>query len=55
MLGAVAVFSTMDALIKHLAEAYSPLQIIFFRNLFAFLPLLPVLARGEGLALVEAV
>jgi drug/metabolite transporter (DMT)-like permease len=53
MLGAVAVFSTMDALIKHLAEAYSPLQIIFFRNLFAFLPLLPVLARGGGLGLLR--
>jgi drug/metabolite transporter (DMT)-like permease len=53
MLGAVAVFSTMDALIKHLAEGYSPLQIIFFRNLFAFLPLLPVLARGDGLALLR--
>jgi drug/metabolite transporter (DMT)-like permease len=53
MLGAVAVFSTMDALIKHLAAGYAPLQIIFFRNLFAFLPLLPVLARGEGLALLR--
>jgi drug/metabolite transporter (DMT)-like permease len=53
MLGAVAVFSTMDALIKHLAAGYSPLQIIFFRNLFAFLPLLPVLARGDGLGLLR--
>lgn len=53
MLGAVAVFSTMDALIKHLSAGYSPLQIIFFRNLFAFLPLLPVLARGGGLLLLR--
>jgi drug/metabolite transporter (DMT)-like permease len=53
MLGAVAVFSTMDALIKHLSAGYSSLQIIFFRNLFAFLPLLPVLARGGGLDLLR--
>ncbi len=53
MLGAVAVFSAMDALIKHLSTGYSPLQIIFFRNLFAFLPLLPVLARGGGLSLLR--
>lgn len=53
MLAAVAVFSTMDALIKHLTAGYSPIQIIFFRNLFAFLPILPVLARGGGIALLR--
>ncbi len=53
MLAAVAVFSAMDALIKHLTATYSPLQVIFFRNLFAFLPLLPILARGGGLALLR--
>jgi drug/metabolite transporter (DMT)-like permease len=53
MLAAVAVFSGMDALIKHLTATYSPLQVIFFRNLFAFLPLLPILARGDGLSLLR--
>src|SRR5437867_284157 len=41
MLAAVAVFSTMDALIKYLTANYSPIQIIFFRNLFAFVPIFP--------------
>ena len=53
MLAAVAVFSTMDALIKHLTEAYSSIQIIFFRNLFAFIPLLPLLLRSGGPALLR--
>src|SRR5436190_16204129 len=53
MLGAVAVFSTMDALIKYLTARYSPVQIIFFRNLFAFVPIFPVLARSGGLSLLR--
>jgi drug/metabolite transporter (DMT)-like permease len=53
MLAAVAVFSTMDALIKYLTAGYSPIQIIFFRNLFAFLPIFPLLARGGGIALLR--
>lgn len=52
MVAAVAVFSTMDALIKYMTATYSPLQVIFFRNLFAFLPLLPVLGRG-GIAMLR--
>jgi drug/metabolite transporter (DMT)-like permease len=53
MLGAVAVFSTMDALIKYLTVRYSPVQIIFFRNLFAFVPIFPLLMRSGGLSLLR--
>ena len=46
---AVALFSAMDALVKHAAASYPVLQIVFFRSLFAFLPLSILLARSGGL------
>lgn len=39
MVIAVGIFSIMDAIIKLLAPVYPTVQIVFFRNLFAFLPL----------------
>ena len=45
MLFAVMVFSTMDALIKWLAPSYPLMEIVFFRSIFAFIPLLPSLLR----------
>jgi drug/metabolite transporter (DMT)-like permease len=51
MLLAVAIFSCMDALIKWLSATYPTIEIVFFRSAFAFLPLLPALARGGRAAL----
>lgn len=50
LLFAVFAFSVMDALIKWLSADYPTLQIIFFRGLFAFLPLSVFIARQGGLA-----
>lgn len=50
---AVALFSTMDALVKHLAASYPVLQIVFFRSFFAFLPLSVLIARSGGLAAIR--
>ncbi len=36
---AVAIFTVMDALVKWLAPSYPIMQIVFFRSLFAFVPL----------------
>ncbi len=48
MLGATLLFSGMNATAKALGTGYSALQLIFFRNLFALLPLgLALLRRGS--------
>ena len=49
MLAAVAFFCAMDALIKRLVADFSPVQVMFFRNLFAFVPIAPFLLRDGGL------
>lgn len=49
IVAAVALFATMDALVKHLAPIYPVLQLVFFRSLFAFLPLSLLIARSGGL------
>ncbi len=50
MLAGAFLFSVMDALIKHLEETYSVVQVVFFRNLFAALPLVFILAWGGRLS-----
>lgn len=47
----VAMFflSVMAALGKHLAENYSVYEVVFFRCLFALLPLMPLIARRGGM------
>jgi drug/metabolite transporter (DMT)-like permease len=40
MLVAVLLFATLDALVKAAAPRFSVVQIVFFRSLFAFLPLM---------------
>ncbi|HEY5598989.1 MAG TPA: DMT family transporter [Kiloniellales bacterium] len=50
MLLAVVMFATMDVLVKWLGATYPTLQIVFFRSLFAFIPLSLFLIRGGGLA-----
>lgn len=50
MIGAVALFSTMNAMIKSLAGHYPLGEIVFFRALFAMAILLPVIWRAGGLS-----
>ena len=50
MLLAVALFAGMDAVIKHLSPTFPVMQIVFFRSLFAFLPIGLLLWREGGLA-----
>lgn len=50
MLVSVILFASMDAVVKWLGATYPVLQIVFFRSLFAFIPLSLFLFRGIGLA-----
>lgn len=42
-------FSLMDGLAKWLGESYSVVQLVFFRSLFGFLPILPLIHHQGGL------
>jgi drug/metabolite transporter (DMT)-like permease len=46
----IALFAGMDVMIKTVAGSYPTLQIVFFRSLFALLPLSVAVARSGGLA-----
>jgi drug/metabolite transporter (DMT)-like permease len=48
MLAATLLFAGMNAAAKALGTGYSALQLIFFRNLFALLPLAVALIRRNG-------
>lgn len=48
MNGAVALFVAMDAVIKTVSGAIPTGEIVFFRNLFAFAPILFFMARMSG-------
>jgi drug/metabolite transporter (DMT)-like permease len=50
MILAVGLFSVMDAIVKWLSSTFSTIEIIFFRSVFAFLPLLWVMARSGGIS-----
>lgn len=43
---AMALLSAMDAVVKWLSPDYSTIQLMFFRSVFAFLPLAPLALRG---------
>ncbi|HLS67930.1 MAG TPA: DMT family transporter [Kiloniellales bacterium] len=49
MLLAVSLFSFMDAFVKWLGQDYPTMQIVFFRSLFAFVPLAFVIHRFGGM------
>jgi len=49
MLASVGMFSVMDALVKHLTATYPVVEVMFFRNLFAFVPLIPLIVRDGGI------
>jgi len=42
---AMALLSAMDAVVKWLSPDYSTIQLMFFRSVFAFLPLAPLVLR----------
>src|SRR5215472_16387060 len=48
-----ACFAVMDALVKGVAPRFPVLQIIFFRSLFAFLPILMQIRREGGMAVLR--
>jgi drug/metabolite transporter (DMT)-like permease len=48
MNGAVALFVAMDAVIKTVSGAIPTGEIVFFRNIFAFLPILLFMTRRSG-------
>lgn len=50
MLLAVGLYSVMDAMVKWLAPDYPTMQLVFFRSLFAFIPLSYFLYRAGSLA-----
>ncbi len=43
---AACSFAVMSALVRHLSELMSPLEVVFFRNLFGFIFLMPTLIRA---------
>ncbi|MDJ0942946.1 MAG: DMT family transporter [Kiloniellales bacterium] len=43
---AMALLSAMDAVVKWLSADYSTIQLMFFRSVFAFLPLAPLVLRS---------
>jgi len=45
---AIALLSTMDAMVKALGARYPTLQIVFCRSLFAVLPLLWLIQAAGG-------
>ncbi|MBV9521815.1 MAG: DMT family transporter [Alphaproteobacteria bacterium] len=53
MLAGGACFAVMDALVKWESPRVSVMQIIFFRSLFAFLPILVQVAREGGRAALK--
>lgn len=46
MILAVGLFAVMDALVKWLGQGYSTVQLVFFRSLFAFIPLAFLIFRS---------
>ncbi len=50
MVLAVGLYSIMDAMVKWLGPSYPVLEIVFFRSLFAFVPIAYVLWRSGSLA-----
>ncbi|HEX6142037.1 MAG TPA: DMT family transporter [Geminicoccaceae bacterium] len=46
MCGAVAAFAVMINLVRHLTLTFDPLQVVFFRNAFGLIAMLPWLTRG---------
>jgi len=50
---AIALFSAMDVMVKLLAADYPTLQLVFFRSVFALVPLSFAVARAGGLRMLR--
>ncbi len=50
MVLAVGLYSIMDAMVKWVGPSYPTLEIVFFRSLFAFVPIVYILWRSGSLA-----
>ena len=50
MLLAIALFSVMDAMVKWLGQTYPTMQIMFFRSVFALIPLAFLIGQMGGIA-----
>jgi drug/metabolite transporter (DMT)-like permease len=53
MVVAVTALSVMDAIAKWLGAGYPIVELVFFRHLFAFVPILFVIWQGGGLAALK--
>lgn len=53
MILAVLLFTAMDGVVKWVAQWHPTGQIVFFRNLFAFLPILLFVGRTGGVAVLK--
>ena len=42
------LFSSMNAMIRHVSSELHPLEIVFFRSLFGFVAMMPWLSRCVG-------
>jgi len=49
MVGSVAFFAVMDALVKDLGSRYPTMQMMFFRSLFAFVPIMLLILHNGSL------
>jgi drug/metabolite transporter (DMT)-like permease len=52
MCAAALAFTMVDALVKWLSVRYPTTELVFFRGLFAFIPILALVARGGGVSAI---
>jgi drug/metabolite transporter (DMT)-like permease len=53
-LGGLALFCTMDAMVKALGGVYGPFQLMLFRNLIALIPIAIIVWRARDLSIVRS-
>lgn len=53
MCAAALAFTIVDALVKWLTTSYPTMELVFFRGLFAFIPILALVARSGGVSAVR--
>ena len=53
MVGSVVFFAVMDALVKDLGTRYPTMQVMFFRSLFAFVPIMFLILHGGSMKVLR--